>query len=221
MFDSIANRYDRLNRVLSLGMDGSWRRRMTRQLALPVGARVLDVATGTADVAIAIASFYPTATVVGIDPSLCMLRIGDGKVAAKQMAERVSLLPGGVERLAFADRSFDAVTMAFGIRNVADRPRALREMRRVTRPGGTIAILELHEPESGWMRPLVRWYIRRAVPQLGSLLSSGTEYRYLQNSIAEFPGSPQFAALMREAGMQDVRIERLGMDACSLYLGRG
>ena len=143
MFDAIAHRYDLLNRVMSLGIDQRWRLRTVRALELKPGARVLDLATGTADVALAIARRHPDAHIVGVDPSERMLEVGRRKVTERGQEQTIELHVGDAQSLPFADASFDAVCIAFGIRNVPDRGRALREMARVTRVGGRVAVLEL------------------------------------------------------------------------------
>ncbi|HRI69645.1 MAG TPA: ubiquinone/menaquinone biosynthesis methyltransferase, partial [Polyangium sp.] len=171
MFDAIAARYDTLNRILSLGMDQGWRRKAVAALALRPGARVLDLATGTGDLAIAIADTHTDAHVVGVDPSRNMLAEGLRKVAELQLGKRIELLEGDAQALPFEDETFDGVTIAFGIRNVPDRAKALREMARVTRNGGRIAILELSEPRAGVMGVLARTYVHEIVPRVGGFLS--------------------------------------------------
>lgn len=224
MFDRIARRYDLLNRVLSFGNDQRWRRRTVRALALDDGAapgappRVLDLATGTADLALLIAGRHPAARVVGVDPAGAMLEEGRRKAEAAGVVDRVELVPGDAESLPFPDGHFDAVTIAFGIRNVPDRLQGLREMRRVTRPGGRVAILELSEPRGGLLGPLARFHVHHIVPRLGALLSGEREYRYLQSSIAAFPPPDRFAALMEEAGLRVLAVERLTMGVCHLYV---
>jgi demethylmenaquinone methyltransferase/2-methoxy-6-polyprenyl-1,4-benzoquinol methylase len=220
MFDAIAPRYDLLNRLLSLGVDQRWRRLLVEQLALKPGARVLDHATGTADLALMIARSQPELQVVGIDPSTEMLRVGRVKVEAAGLSARVSLQVGNAEDLsAFESGSFDGVSMAFGIRNVPDRARALREMARVTRAGGRIAILELSEPPGGVMGALARLHVHQIVPWLGALLSGAREYRYLQRSIAAFPPAETFASMMAESGIVVQRVQPLTFGVCHLYVG--
>jgi demethylmenaquinone methyltransferase/2-methoxy-6-polyprenyl-1,4-benzoquinol methylase len=220
MFDAIAPRYDLLNRLLSLGIDQRWRRRVVELLALTPGARALDHATGTADLALTIARSGTDISVVGLDPSTAMLEVARTKVARAGLQDRVELRVGNAEDLSdFADASFDAVSMAFGIRNVPNRGRALAEMARVTRPGGRIAILELSEPRGGVMGPLARLHVHQIVPWLGGLLSGSREYRYLQQSIAAFPTPEVFAALMVESGIEVVSVEALTFGVCHLYLG--
>lgn len=220
MFDAIAPRYDLLNRLLSLGVDQRWRRLLVQRLQLKPDALVLDHATGTADLAILIARSVPSVRVIGIDPSTEMLRVGRTKVEAAGLSTRISLQTGQAEDLSsIAAQSIDAVSMAFGIRNVPDRPRALREMARVTRPGGRIAILELSEPQGGLLGPLARLHVHQIVPWLGGLLSGRREYRYLQRSIAAFPPPEVFAESMRASGIRVESVEPLTFGVCHLYVG--
>ncbi|MCW5807757.1 MAG: bifunctional demethylmenaquinone methyltransferase/2-methoxy-6-polyprenyl-1,4-benzoquinol methylase UbiE [Deltaproteobacteria bacterium] len=218
MFDRIARRYDRVNRVISLGMDRGWRRRTVRSLQLGERPRVLDVATGTGDLAIDLAQMVPGATVIGLDPSEQMLAIAAEKVARKQLAERVTLVTGDAQALPFASCELDAATIAFGIRNVPDRPRALRELARVVRPGGRIAVLELGEPRRGVLGWFARFHTRHVVPRLGALLSGAREYAYLQRSIAAFPPAPEFVETMQAAGLHVVEVVPLAFGACTLFV---
>lgn len=221
MFDAIADRYDLLNRIISLGVDQSWRRRTVGSLELGTSpSRVLDLATGTGDLALMIARTWPRATVVGVDPSKKMLEIGERKAEAKDLASRVEMRHGDAHALPLEDDSVDACTIAFGIRNVPDRALGLREMNRVTKPGGRIAILELGEPRSGLMGALARFHVHHVVPGVGALLSGRSEYRYLQRSIAAFPPADEFAALMESSGIVEVAFHPLTFGACTLYLGR-
>jgi demethylmenaquinone methyltransferase/2-methoxy-6-polyprenyl-1,4-benzoquinol methylase len=219
-FDAIAGRYDLLNRVLSLGIDHGWRRATVRALGLERGMRALDLATGTGDLAIATARAHEGVEVVGVDPSSKMLSIGRDKVRARGLDGRVTLREGDAQRIEEDDASFDAISIAFGIRNVPDRDRALREMVRVGKPGARVAILELGEPRGGIMGPLARFHVHVMVPALGALLSGAKEYRYLQRSIAAFPAPEAFAEQMRGAGMADVSARALTFGVCHLYVGR-
>jgi demethylmenaquinone methyltransferase/2-methoxy-6-polyprenyl-1,4-benzoquinol methylase len=221
MFDSIAARYDLLNRVMSLGIDRGWRAKTIDALELPARARVLDVATGTADLAIATLERHEDASVVGVDPSEKMLAIGRVKLARRGLDGRAVLERGDAQGLRFADGSFDATTIAFGIRNVRDRARALREMARVTKPGGRVAVLELSEPRGGWLGPIVRFHIRKVVPRIGGLLSGSREYRYLQRSIAAFPAPGEFARVMtEEAGLEVIEVRPMTFGSVCLYVAR-
>lgn len=219
MFDAIAARYDLMNRLLSFGIDQRWRSKTARALALTKGARVLDLATGTADLALRVAREEATCHVVGLDPSANMLEVGRRKVQRQQLSERVELIQGDAQSLPFPDRSFDGVCIAFGIRNVPDRPRALREMARVTRSGGRIAILELSEPDGGLLAPFARFHVHTLVPTLGALLSGAREYRYLQRSIAAFPKAAEFSRVMASAGIEPVSLTSLTFGVCHLYVG--
>lgn len=221
MFDRIAHRYDLLNRVLSLGIDQRWRRRAVRALALDGRpARVLDLATGTADLALLIARQGPDVRVTGLDPARRMLSLGRDKARAADLADRVQLVVGDAETIPFPDAHFDGVTIAFGIRNVPDRDRALREMRRVTRPGGRVAVLELTEPRGGVLSRVARFHVHRLVPWIGGLLSGSREYGYLQRSIAAFPPAAEFASMMHDAGLEIVTVDRLILGVCHLFVGR-
>jgi len=214
MFDRIAARYDLVNRVLSLGLDQSWRRRTVRELHLGDAPRVLDVATGTGDLAIAIAKARPGGSVVGLDPSPGMLAIAKRKIGGL----KIELREGDAQALPFDNCSFDAATIAFGIRNVPDRPRALREMARVVRPGGRIAVLELGEPRSGLLSRAARFHTRHVVPRLGALLSGAKEYKYLQTSVAAFPPAAEFASVMAASGLDVAAVIPLTFGACTLYV---
>lgn len=219
MFDGIAQRYDLVNRVISLGIDRRWRRETARALALQGGAaRVLDLATGTGDLAIEIAEQAPEARVLGIDPAARMLDIARAKVQKKGLGERIDFKQGDAQALSLPSRSFDAVSIAFGIRNVPDRAKALGEMARVTRFGGRIAILELSEP-TGLLGPLARFHVHTVVPALGALLSGAPEYRYLQHSIAAFPRAELFVSMLEAAGIEPVAVRPLTFGVCHLFVG--
>lgn len=217
MFDRIAPRYDRLNRIMSFGMDRRWRRALIA--ALPDG-EVLDVATGTADVAIALAQRGLDTLVTGLDPSVGMLEFGREKVDTLGFAQRIELVEGDAQRMPFADDTFAGSCISFGIRNVPDRARGLAEMRRVTRPGGPVAILELTEPRGGIMAFFARLHVRYIVPRLGAWLSKDKEYRYLQASIGAFPAPDAFVAEMEAAGLRDVEVKRMSFGAVHLFVGR-
>jgi demethylmenaquinone methyltransferase/2-methoxy-6-polyprenyl-1,4-benzoquinol methylase len=218
MFDGIAARYDVLNRLMSLGADQRWRRRAVTALNLRPGLRVLDLATGTADVALEIVRQEAGVSVVGVDPSPAMLAIGRSKVLQRGLSASIELLEGDAEKLPFPAGSFDGVTMAFGIRNVPDRLAALREMARVVRPGGRICILELGEPKAGPLSWAARFHVRWAVPRLGALLSGSSEYAYLQRSMALFPGPAEFAGMVAAAGLSVRSSTPLALGACHLFV---
>lgn len=217
MFDQIAGRYDLLNRLMSLGIDRSWRRKAVRAVSVDGLARprLLDLATGTADLALELSARYPNAAVVGLDPSEAMLEVGRRKAATNGAVDLVS---GDAQELDFEDGTFDGVTIAFGIRNVPDRPRALREMARVTRPGGRVVILELCEPPGGVLGWPAKLWVHHIVPRMGALLSGQREYRYLQQSIAAFPPPREFAALMEDCGLEVLSVEPLTLGSACLFV---
>lgn len=217
MFDAIAPRYDLLNRLMSLGIDRRWRRKAVASLRLKAGQTLVDLATGTADVAILAARQEPGLQVRGIDPSERMLEFGRGKVERAGLADRLTLSSGSAEALPLENESVDAISMAFGIRNVPDRPKALAEMRRVLRVGGRVAILELSEPRGGPLGAIARFHVHEVVPRLGAWLSGAREYRYLQSSIAAFPPPDSFAQLMRDAGFSQVKARPLTFGTCCLF----
>lgn len=220
MFDQIAGRYDMLNRLMSMGIDQSWRKKTVAAMELPEGARVLDLATGTADLAMMIARLHPSAKVVGSDPSSRMLEIGVDKVARSELADRVTLELGDAQALPYDRDTFDGCCIAFGIRNVPDRDAALAEMARVTKPTGRVAVLELGEPSVGWLSPLARFHVRTIIPRLGGMLSGSKEYRYLQQSIAAFPAADRFADQMRAAGLHVLDVRPLTFGACTLFVAQ-
>ena len=218
MFDQIAPRYDFVNRVLSLGLDKRWRRRVIKELGLAPNARILDVATGTGDLAVELARAAPQGYVIGLDPSTQMLSVAVQKMAKLGLAERVTLIEGDAQQLPQANCEIDAATIAFGIRNVPDRAQGLRELARVVRPGGRIAVLELGEPQSGFFGRAARFHTRQIVPRIGALLSGKREYRYLQTSVAAFPTPDVFAQLMRDNGLEVQKVIPLTFGVCTLFI---
>ena len=219
MFDQIARRYDLMNRLISLGLDQSWRRQLVESLG-PCDGPLLDVATGTADVALAVAKAYPDRRVTGLDPSVNMLEVGRTKVQKRGWDARIELVEGDAQAMDFADDQFAGCCISFGIRNVPDRLQGLKEMARVTRPGGVVSILELGEPRRGLLAPFARFHVHTVVPTLGALLSGSKEYAYLARSIAAFPAPEDFADMMRAAGLVDVSVTPMSWDAAHLYIGR-
>jgi demethylmenaquinone methyltransferase/2-methoxy-6-polyprenyl-1,4-benzoquinol methylase len=217
MFDIVAPRYDLLNRILSFGLDQSWRRATMAALDLDPGATVLDLATGTGDLALALAQQNPQ-HIVGLDPSRGMLDRCRCKLDAAGVHTRVTLVQGDAQFLPFEDAHFDVVTMAFGIRNVSDQRQALVEARRVLKPGGRVAVLELTEPRGRILGRLVRFHVRTVVPCLGALLSSPSAYAYLPQSIFKFPPPDAFALEMEAAGFDRPNIMPFTFGACHLFL---
>jgi demethylmenaquinone methyltransferase/2-methoxy-6-polyprenyl-1,4-benzoquinol methylase len=220
MFDEIAPRYDLLNRLLSFGVDRRWRRVAVRQLAIPPQGRVLDVATGTGDVALEIArQTAPSVRIVGADFTQGMLVRGREKVAASPYRGRIELVNAPCEALPHPDGTFDGVTIAFGIRNVVDRPRGLYEMTRVLKPGGRVVVLEFATPRNPLFRPVYLCYFHRLLPWLGGLLSRRSAYQYLPESVQEFPDRDTFLAMMAAAGLTSLRYIDLTGGIAAVYVG--
>lgn len=223
MFDAIARRYDALNHLLSAGLDRRWRRRAVRDLRLTGRERLLDVCTGTGDVAIEAAgsSAGRAAHVLGVDFSSEMLRFAAAKIRAALLDGRVRLTRSDATRLPLSDATFDAATVAFGIRNVVDPALACRELHRVLRPGGRLAILEFGAPRIPGVRTLYLWYFRHLLPLVGRAVSRHSDaYSYLPQSVMSFPAGEAFAAVLREAGFARVDSQPLTFGIVWLYIAR-
>jgi demethylmenaquinone methyltransferase/2-methoxy-6-polyprenyl-1,4-benzoquinol methylase len=222
MFDAIARRYDTLNHVLSAGLDTRWRRRLVRALDLTGQDRVVDVCTGTADLAIAAAtSGSGPRQVVGVDFSSAMLAIGGQKIQRAGLASRVQLVRGDATQLPVKTASADAVMVAFGIRNVVDTDAGLLELHRILRPGGRLAILEFGLPRNAQLGALYRSYFRHILPRIGRLVSRHTDaYSYLPASVAEFPSGDAFTARLGAAGFSSLQSVPIAMGAVYLYVAR-
>lgn len=219
MFAEISPHYDFLNHFLSLNLDRRWRRQTVASLRLPAGARVLDLCTGTGDLALAMARDRGAVdwSIVGSDFTLEMLRRGETKRRHAAL-ESVRFLAADALALPFADASFDAVTVAFGIRNVVDLGLGMDEMRRVLKPGGQAAILEFSPPRRGVLRGLFEFYFRRLLPAIGRLCSGSTAYSYLPQSVSEFPSVERFVDLLVEHGFERVRSTQLTLGVAVLHL---
>lgn len=221
MFDAIAGRYDLLNHVLSGGLDVYWRWRAVKRLRLTGREVTLDLCTGTCDVARAIVRGRKARRVIGIDFSAEMLRVGRKKLRAGGQAAAIPLLRGDAMAIPLADRSVDAVTIAFGIRNVEDPRETLREVARVLTPGGRLAILEFSTPQIPGIRGLYLWYFRNILPRIGKLVSRHSEaYAYLPASVEGFASPQDFKAQLRDAGLVDARAVPLTLGVVYLYVAR-
>jgi len=220
MFSSIAPKYDFLNRILSFGLDRKWRRQAVAGIRPERGGRHLDVATGTADVALEILRRKGIGSfVVGSDISLAMMRIGREKAARSGWAGRMAFVRAPGEALPFRDGVFDSASIAFGIRNVVDRSRGLSEMCRVVRPGGRVVVLEFSRPEGALFGALYRFYFTQVLPRIGGLVSKRSAYAYLPESVQEFPFPATFAEMMRTAGCASVDYRPLTFGIVTLYVG--
>jgi len=218
LFDSIASRYDLLNHGLSFGIDSLWRRRMIRYLQRVAPQRILDVATGTADLAIQAASVRPD-RIVGVDISSRMLERARRKVVQRGLQTIISFRRGAAEQLPFNAGTFDAVMVAFGVRNFSDLRAGLREMARVLRPGGMAAVLEFSQPRPRLVRGFYRAYSRAVIPMIGGIISGNREaYRYLPTTVSEFPSGEAFADLLREAGFTCITWHEQTFGIATIYL---
>ncbi|MBN2332873.1 MAG: bifunctional demethylmenaquinone methyltransferase/2-methoxy-6-polyprenyl-1,4-benzoquinol methylase UbiE [Deltaproteobacteria bacterium] len=218
MFTAIAPRYDFLNRLLSLGIDQQWRRFVGRRLAHLNCPRVLDVACGTADLSLAIQQANPGAEVVGLDFSEQMLVLGQQKVERLAMGDRITLLAASAEDLPFPDNSFDALSIAFGIRNVIDRHKALMEFYRVLKSGTMVVVLEFSMPEQAVLNRLYQWYFLKVLPLIGGLFARKSAYQYLPESVVNFPGRNEFSLMLKEAGFSRCRYHSLTFGIVTVYL---
>lgn len=221
MFDRIAQRYDLLNRLLSFRRDVAWRKRLCAALPERPDQHVLDLATGTGDVLLALLQCRErVGRVTGLDRSANMLALARHKIRRLGTGSGGALVRGDACRIGAADGSFDAVTMAFGIRNVPDAPGALREIYRVLKPGGRVVILEFALPSNRLFRAAYLAYFRHMLPRIGGLISGDSSaYRYLNRTVEAFPYGGAFGALLSNAGFERVSIQALTFGIAALYVG--
>jgi demethylmenaquinone methyltransferase/2-methoxy-6-polyprenyl-1,4-benzoquinol methylase len=220
MFGRIARVYDLMNRLMTAGLDRRWRAFAARQMALGDGNSALDVGTGTGDLAIAAALLYPGARIVGVDFTPQMLERGREKLQRLGLGERVQLLAGDGERLDFPDDAFDACCSAFVVRNLADLPAGLQEMRRVVKPGGRIVCLEISHPRNTLFASAFHLYFDRLVPLLGRVVGRAFDaYSYLPSSVSAFPDAPTLLRVMADAGWEDVRYYALSGGIVAVHVG--
>lgn len=220
MFDRIAPKYDLLNHTLSLGVDRLWRRRLVRIVRRTEPRRVLDVATGTGDLAISLARRIRTCRVLGVDPSERMLDEARRKVTARGLDERIVLDLSSAEELAPSAEPFDAATVAFGVRNFGDPGEGLRRIVATLREGGMLAVLEFSTPRNGFVRSVYGWYAHRILPRIGGAVSKDrAAYEYLPASVDEFPGPDEFLRIMERAGLHDCRARSLTCGVAQIYTG--
>jgi demethylmenaquinone methyltransferase / 2-methoxy-6-polyprenyl-1,4-benzoquinol methylase len=219
MFDAIAPRYDLLNHTLSAGLDKRWRNRAIDALELPRGSRILDLCTGTCDLAIAAVRRVPDASVVGVDFAGEMLRRGLSKVRELGMANDIRLIRGDATSIPLGNAACDAATIAFGIRNVAEPERALAELSRVLGPRGRLAILEFGQPRIPGIRTCYSWYFRYLLPAVGRLVSRhSSAYSYLPASVGAFPPPVEFVEVIARHGFTNVRAIPLSFGIVYLYI---
>ncbi len=216
MFSAIAPRYDFLNRLLSLGIDRGWRRTLVRIALREENKAILDVACGTGDVSLELRQKAPRARIVGLDFSQAMLDLAQVKIDHAQAG--IELVAASAEELPFSPADFDLLTIAFGIRNVVDKKKALAEFYRVLKPHGRLAILEFSQPQTAWLRALYNFYFFKVLPLVGGLFARRSAYRYLPDSVAKFPGQDEFSGWLKEAGFRQCRYHSLTFGIATLYL---
>lgn len=219
MFDNIAYRYDFLNHLLSAGIDIQWRKKARKLLAPKQPKQILDVATGTGDLAVELMKLNPQ-RIIGIDISEGMLNIGKEKIARKKLEKSISLEVGDSENLRFESETFDAVTVAFGVRNFENLQAGLKEMNRVMKKGGTTAILEFSKPKQFPFKHIYQFYFKYILPGFGKLVSRDKEaYTYLPDSVQQFAEGEAFLKEMEQAGFKHIGHNRLTFGIATLYFG--
>ena len=220
MFNDIAHRYDLLNRMLSGGIDVYWRKRALRELKKQPVNQLLDVATGTAEVAIMASKILQPNKIIGIDISDGMLELGRKKIEKKGLNNIISLETGDSEHLRFNDDTFDAISVAFGVRNFQRLLQGIKEMYRVLQPGGKIVVLEFSKPTGIGFKQLYQLYMNYATPTVGKLVSNNRDaYEYLNKSVQAFPEGENFLRIMQEAGFSNTYLKKLSFGICTIYCG--
>ena len=220
IFDSIADRYDFINGVLSLGLHTMWRKRVRESLPSGHNQKVLDLATGTADVAIELTNDRKVASVDGLDMSQEMIKLGDTKIKSRNLQDKIKLRHGDAMTVPAKDCTYNAVTMAFGIRNVRDVEGCLRECYRVLKPGGRVLMLEFALPDNQLFKRLHLGYLRHVLPKIGKVLSGHSfAYKYLNETIETFPYGDDFVALLDKSGFENTKFSSLSFGIVNLYRG--
>lgn len=221
MFDAIAGRYDFMNRFLSLGIDKSWRKKAIAVFKNEKPQHLLDVATGTGDMALQAAKMLQLPQITGIDISEKMLEIGRQKVAAYKGATQIELLQGDSETINFNSDTFDGVMVAFGVRNFENLEQGLAEIKRVLRPGGRLVVLEFSKPTWGPAKAFYNLYMGRVAPQLAQLFRQNKKaYQYLNDSANAFPDRENFVRILNNTGYSDTSFKPLSLGICCIYTGR-
>jgi demethylmenaquinone methyltransferase/2-methoxy-6-polyprenyl-1,4-benzoquinol methylase len=219
MFNSIAYRYDFMNRFLSAGIDVWWRKKAISQLRNLNPKRILDVATGTGDVAILTYRMLRPERITGIDISEGMLELGRKKIEKLGLHKQIELQKGDSEVIRFEDNSFDAITVAFGVRNFQNLDKGLKEMYRVLQPGGKLVVLEFSK-SNGFLSGLINFYMNVITPMIGKLLAKNKcAYQYLNDSVQAFPEGQTFLNIMHEAGFTQTYLKKLSFGICTIYCG--
>lgn len=218
MFDAIAYRYDFLNRFLSAGIDVRWRKKAIRQLKRYRPKQILDVATGTGDFALISYDILKPEKITGIDISNAMLDIGKKKIAKAGLQQQIELLNGDSEAILFDANSFDAVTVAFGVRNFENLEAGLQEIKRVLKPGGRLVILEFTRPSAPIIKEMYRFYMKFAAPKIGKAISKDKDaYQYLNDSVMQFPEKESFIHILNKSAYRNAFYKTLTLGICTIY----
>lgn len=221
MFDQIAPKYDFLNRFLSAGIDISWRKKALLLLKKDNPKKILDIATGTADVAIMATKLLSPEMIVGIDISEGMLNVGRKKIKDANLQHMIELQTGDSESIRFPDESFDAATVSFGVRNFQNLEKGLSEINRVLRKGGKLVVLEFSRPSLPGVQQVYNIYMNFVTPSMGKLFSkSKNAYQYLNDSVQKFPEGKNFITILEKAGFSNTSYKRLSLGICTIYVGR-
>jgi demethylmenaquinone methyltransferase/2-methoxy-6-polyprenyl-1,4-benzoquinol methylase len=219
MFNNIARKYDFLNHFLSMGIDKLWRKKAVKLLQSLQPKQLLDIATGTGDFALACLKLNPD-KVIGIDISTEMLAVGREKIAKKKLQAKIELFEGDSEDIQFDDNSFDAITVAFGVRNFQNLEKGLQEMNRVVRPGGKVVILEFSKPKKFPIKQFYNFYFFNILPLWGKMVSKDSSaYTYLPESVGAFPDDENFLEIYKSCGFEDTEQVKLSFGIASIYIG--
>ncbi len=220
MFNKIAFRYDFMNRFLSAGIDRQWRKKAIKELVSLQPKEILDVATGTADFAITCYNILNPEKITGIDISDGMLEIGRKKIINLELGQKIELLNGDSEAIFFDNDSFDAVTVAFGVRNFENLEKGLSEIKRVLRPGGKLIVLECTKPSLPIIKQLYQFYMKFVTPKIGKIIAKNNDaYLYLNNSVQQFPEKESFIHILNQLGYRDSFYKTLSLGICTIYCG--
>ena len=221
MFDEIAGKYDFMNRFLSAGIDRSWRKKAIRVLAKDRPRYILDVATGTGDMALTAAKLLKPEKITGIDISEKMLEIGRKKIDNEGLTEKIELLAGDSETINFADNTFDGVMVAFGVRNFENLQQGLKEILRVMKPGAKLVVLEFSKPKTGIIKLLYHFYMGKLAPAIAKIFNQNKKaYQYLNESSMAFPDRQLFIDILKGVGYSDIYFKPLSLGICCIYCGR-
>jgi len=220
MFNDISGKYDFMNRFLSAGTDVGWRKKAIAELKSLNPKNLLDVATGTGDMAILTYSILQPSNITGIDISTGMLEVGRKKISEKGLGSHIELLTGDSETIIFGDNTFDAITVAFGVRNFQNLEKGLKEMLRVLKPGGKLVVLEFSRPKNFVFKGVYNLYMNFIAPSFGKMFAKNKKaYRYLNDSVQAFPERQQFTNILKSAGYRDTYYKTLSLGICSIYCG--